>query len=195
MKACTTRGVSSRSCSSLRHSLPSGPSLSPSERLVDAVKRQDRAALDALLRQGIDVNARQGDGATALHWAVQLDDLVAAAALLKAGAERRGQERSWARRPCSSRPPTEVRQPSVCCFGAAPTPNATTSRTRNPADAGCQDRKPRGGDLAACRRRGRQRPGGSRAADRVDVGRRRSAFEGRAGARGARGQSQRAHRR
>jgi ankyrin repeat protein len=54
--------------------------------LIEAVRRQDRAAVDDLLRKGADVNARQGDGATALHWAVQLDDLDTMAALIGAGA-------------------------------------------------------------------------------------------------------------
>jgi len=38
-------------------------------RLIDAAKRSDVAAVRALLQQGLDVDARAGDGATALHWA------------------------------------------------------------------------------------------------------------------------------
>ena len=38
-------------------------------RLIDAAKRADVAAVSALVKQGLDVNARAGDGATALHWA------------------------------------------------------------------------------------------------------------------------------
>ena len=38
-------------------------------RLIDAAKRSDVAAVRALVKQGLDVNARAGDGATALHWA------------------------------------------------------------------------------------------------------------------------------
>ncbi|MBM3525346.1 MAG: hypothetical protein FJX57_20555 [Alphaproteobacteria bacterium] len=47
-------------------------------RLIDAAKRADAAAVGALLAQGLDVNARAGDGATALHWAAYRDraDLV-----------------------------------------------------------------------------------------------------------------------
>ena len=40
----------------------------------------------ALLKQRADVNAAQGDGATALHWASHLDDLAAADLLIRAGA-------------------------------------------------------------------------------------------------------------
>ena len=38
-------------------------------RLVEAVKEQDYEAVRALLKQRVDVNAPQPDGATALHWA------------------------------------------------------------------------------------------------------------------------------
>ena len=38
-------------------------------RLIDAAKRSDVAAVRALVKQGLDVNTRAGDGATALHWA------------------------------------------------------------------------------------------------------------------------------
>jgi ankyrin repeat protein len=55
--------------------------------LVEAIKAGDRAAVAALLKKGADVNAAEGDGATALHWAVQLEDLESAAALIAAGAK------------------------------------------------------------------------------------------------------------
>jgi len=55
--------------------------------LIDAVKAGDRGAVAALLKKGADVNAAEGDGATALHWAVQLEDLESAAALIRAGAK------------------------------------------------------------------------------------------------------------
>ena len=54
--------------------------------LIDAVKRQDGVAVNALLDRGVDVNAAEGDGATALHWAAQLDDLATVELLLEAGA-------------------------------------------------------------------------------------------------------------
>ena len=46
----------------------------PGASLADAAKRQDWAAVPALLGAGADVNGRQGDGTTALHWAVYWDD-------------------------------------------------------------------------------------------------------------------------
>jgi ankyrin repeat protein len=54
--------------------------------LIQAVKSQDDAAARLLLEHHADVNARQGDGATALHWAAYHDDLAMADALIHAGA-------------------------------------------------------------------------------------------------------------
>ena len=54
--------------------------------LIDAVKRQDSVAVNALLDRRVDVNGTEGDGATALHWAAQLDDLRMLDLLLNAGA-------------------------------------------------------------------------------------------------------------
>ena len=56
-------------------------------RLLDAVKRQDRPAIVALLKERIDVNAPQTDGTTALHWAAYRDDAATVEALLRAGAK------------------------------------------------------------------------------------------------------------
>jgi uncharacterized protein len=55
-------------------------------RLVEAVKAGNTEAVLALLKQHVDVNATQGDGATALHWAVHRDDLATTDLLIRAGA-------------------------------------------------------------------------------------------------------------
>lgn len=55
--------------------------------LVDAVKQHDHDAVRALLRQHVDVNAPEGDGATALHWAVYEDDKALVDLLIAAGAK------------------------------------------------------------------------------------------------------------
>jgi ankyrin repeat protein len=54
--------------------------------VADATMRGDREAVRALLQQGADVNAAQGDGMTALHWAALEGDLETAKMLLYAGA-------------------------------------------------------------------------------------------------------------
>jgi len=56
------------------------------EELVKAVRGGDMEGVRAVLKQRVDVNAPQGDGATALHWAVHLDDLKTAELLMQAGA-------------------------------------------------------------------------------------------------------------
>ena len=54
--------------------------------VADAVMRGDTAAVRALLTQKADVNGTQGDGATALHWAVFREDLATTNLLIQAGA-------------------------------------------------------------------------------------------------------------
>ncbi len=54
--------------------------------LVAAAKNGDRTALRGLLQQHPDVNAADGDGTTALHWASHRDDLDSTGLLLRAGA-------------------------------------------------------------------------------------------------------------
>jgi cytohesin len=54
--------------------------------LIAAVKQQDPATVRTLLQQRADVNAAEGDGATALHWAVYQDDRELVDLLLAAGA-------------------------------------------------------------------------------------------------------------
>ena len=56
-------------------------------RLLDAVKRRDHQAAEALVKERAGVNAAQPDGATALAWAVHLDDAKIAGLLLAAGAD------------------------------------------------------------------------------------------------------------
>ena len=55
-------------------------------RLPNAAKARDVAGIEALLREGVDVNSTQPDGATALLWAAQWNDLPTAEILLRAGA-------------------------------------------------------------------------------------------------------------
>jgi ankyrin repeat protein len=54
--------------------------------VADRAMAGDRDAVRTLLQQGVDVNAAQGDGMTALHWAALSGDLDLAKMLLYAGA-------------------------------------------------------------------------------------------------------------
>jgi len=55
-------------------------------RIADAAMARDANAVSTLLRQRVDVNAAQGDGMTALHWAAKHGDRDLAATLIAAGA-------------------------------------------------------------------------------------------------------------
>jgi ankyrin repeat protein len=55
-------------------------------RLIQAVKQQDARTAETLIRQKVDINARQPDGATALHWAAYRDDVRLLGELIGAGA-------------------------------------------------------------------------------------------------------------
>ncbi len=59
--------------------------------LADAVEHADKSAVASLLEKHADVNAVQGDGATALHWAAYYNDAETTAALLHAGATANAQ--------------------------------------------------------------------------------------------------------
>jgi ankyrin repeat protein len=54
--------------------------------LMEATRNRDAAAVRALLQQGVDINAADGDGSTALHWASHRNDLEVVNLLLRAGA-------------------------------------------------------------------------------------------------------------
>jgi ankyrin repeat protein len=61
-------------------------SAAPAATVAEAAKTGDREAVRALLKQGVDVNAAEGDGMTALHWAARQGDAELAQMLLYAGA-------------------------------------------------------------------------------------------------------------
>ena len=54
--------------------------------LIETARHQDAEAVRLLLTSGADPDARQSDGATALHWAVYQEDVDMLAALVRAGA-------------------------------------------------------------------------------------------------------------
>ncbi len=55
--------------------------------LASAVEKQDHEAIGRLLAGKVDVDAAQADGTTALHWAIYLEDVKTAEALVQAGAD------------------------------------------------------------------------------------------------------------
>src|SRR5829696_8749748 len=67
--------------------------------VADAAARGDRDAVKALLKEAADVNAAQGDGMTALHWAAINGDLELAQMLIVAGANVRATTRLGAYTP------------------------------------------------------------------------------------------------
>lgn len=66
--------------------LGTAPTAAPEAPVADAAQRGDTEAVQALLESGADVNAAQGDGMTALHWAADRGDRNLAEVLLAAGA-------------------------------------------------------------------------------------------------------------
>ena len=60
----------------------------PDSPVADAAMRGDTEAVRSLLREGTDVNAAQGDGMTALHWAAERGDVELTEMLLYAGANK-----------------------------------------------------------------------------------------------------------
>ena len=54
--------------------------------LPDAAEESDKASVRTLLQTGVDVNAAQVDGTTALHWAAYHDDAEMVGLLVRAGA-------------------------------------------------------------------------------------------------------------
>ena len=59
----------------------------PDAPVADAAMRGDVEAVKELIKGGADVNASQGDGMTALHWAGVNDNAEMVAVLVKAGAK------------------------------------------------------------------------------------------------------------
>jgi len=62
--------------------------------LIEAVKAGDADAVRAALKQsGVNVNAAEADGMTALHWAARADDLASVQLLLRSGANAQAANR------------------------------------------------------------------------------------------------------
>ena len=64
-----------------------GASAAADDPLIDAARNGDASAVRALLADGASVDAVEGDGTTALHWATYRDDTATVGVLLDAGAD------------------------------------------------------------------------------------------------------------
>jgi uncharacterized protein len=56
-------------------------------RLADAAKSRDHAAVLSFLKEGVEVNSSQPDGARAIHWAAYWNDTKLVESLIRAGAD------------------------------------------------------------------------------------------------------------
>src|SRR5260370_25236592 len=95
-------------------------------RLVEAAKSGDKAAVRSLLKQRVDVNASQADGATALSWAAYQDDLEAAGLLIAAGANVNAAN-DYGATPLLLAWPSGPAGMVTTLLKAGPTPNAAAS--------------------------------------------------------------------
>ncbi len=83
--AARTRLAFTLLCVCLGYAGAAGAAATPP--LVDAARDGDTAVVRALLAQGAGVDATEGDGTTALHWASYRDDVEIVELLLDAGAD------------------------------------------------------------------------------------------------------------
>jgi len=56
-------------------------------RLIEATRNGNKAAVQSLVQQHVDVNTTEPDGTTALHWATRADDMQTAELLIRSGAK------------------------------------------------------------------------------------------------------------
>jgi ankyrin repeat protein len=76
-----------RLCLALALAISYGVGAPAKSDIADAAQRGDKAVVRSLVQKKADVNAPQIDGTTALHWAVQADDLELADFLIRSGAK------------------------------------------------------------------------------------------------------------
>jgi ankyrin repeat protein len=99
----------------------------PESPVADAARRGDVNAVRELLARGADVNAAQGDGMTALHWAAEHGDAALVDVLLKAGASVRAVTRNGAYTPLHLGSRAGEADVVEALLGAGSDPEAVTS--------------------------------------------------------------------
>ena len=162
---------------------PSGPS-----DIADAAQAKNAAAVKKLLKKGADVNAAQGDGMTALHWAALNGDAEVAQMLLYAGANVGAKTRIGGYTPLHLA--AQVGNASVIAplVAAGAQVGAADRHRRDRADAGRAFGQHGLGAHPARERRRSEREGNRQRPDRADVRRgRRSPRRGEAAAGARRG--------
>ncbi|HUE02332.1 MAG TPA: ankyrin repeat domain-containing protein [Bryobacteraceae bacterium] len=100
--------------------------------LPDAAMQGDRESVHALLKKHADVNAAQGDGMTALHWAAAKDDLEMARLLIAAGANVKAANRVAAVTPLSLAATNGNAAMIAILLQAGADPNAATTDGATP---------------------------------------------------------------
>jgi len=100
----------------------------PEAPVADAAMRGESATVASLIERGADVNAAQGDGMTALHWAANRADAELAAMLLEAGADPTATTRIGAYTPLhlASRTGNPTLVTALLDHGADPAARTTT---------------------------------------------------------------------
>ncbi len=99
--------------------------------VADAAQRGDREAVKAMLKDAVDVNAAQGDGMTALHWAAMNGDAEMAQMLVYAGANVKATTRIGAYTPLflAARQGKAAAIPVLVKAGADPKQTTATGTT------------------------------------------------------------------
>jgi ankyrin repeat protein len=107
--------------------LISAATLPPEAPVADAAMRGDTSAVRALIQQGADVNAAQGDGMTALHWSAASGDTRLTSMLLFAGARFNAKTRNGNYTPLHVAAKAGKAGPIAVLLKAGADPNGTTS--------------------------------------------------------------------
>ena len=140
-------------------------------RLADAVQHRDKEAVQSLLRRDPNVNARQADGATALHWAAHWGDVETAARLVRAGANVNARN-DYGITPLSLAAASGNGAVIQRLLEAGADPNATVRQGETPLMAAARTGHVDAVTPLLAYRSQRQRDGNLERADGPDVGRR-----------------------
>ena len=125
--------------------------------IADAVRRGDKEAVRTLVAAKADVNAPQGDGMTALHWAAYNDDVEIAESLIRAGAGVQAVTRNGALTPLLVAATNGSAGSSGHCWRPARIPTRSSTDGATPPHDGGGVGQRRCGEAVARPRRRRQR--------------------------------------